>query len=98
MEKEKTIAPEITEELTRLKRLARKTRNVKLRQRYDIIRLYLSERPKPEIAAILDVSLTRKGKGLYSTVINNVFFHTREDIKRAVQASIPLVVIDRFCV
>jgi hypothetical protein len=98
VEKEKTIAPEITEELTRLKRLARKTRNVKLRQRYDIIRLYLSERPKPEIAAILDVSLTRKGKGLYSTVINNVFFHTREDIKQAVQAFIPLVVIDRLCV
>lgn len=41
---------------------------------------------------------------LKSTVINNVFFHTREDIKRAVQAfihyiaSIPLVVIDRLCV
>jgi hypothetical protein len=32
---------------------------VKLRQRYDIIRLYLSERPKPEIAAILDISLTQ---------------------------------------
>lgn len=59
MEKERTIAPEIAEELTQLKRLARKTRNVKLRQRYDIIRLYLSERPKPEIAAILDVSLTQ---------------------------------------
>ena len=41
---------------------------------------------------------------LKSTVINNVFFHTREDIKRAVQsfidyiASIPLIVIDRLCI
>lgn len=32
---------------------------MKLRQRCDIIRLYLSERLKPEIAAILDVSLTQ---------------------------------------
>ena len=41
---------------------------------------------------------------LKSTVINNVFFHTREDIKSAVQsfldfiAAIPLVVIDRLCI
>lgn len=51
--------PEIAEEVGRLKKLARKTRSIKLRQRYDIIRLYLSERPKPEIAAILGVSLTQ---------------------------------------
>ncbi len=42
--------------------------------------------------------------GLKSTVINNVFFHTREVIRLAVQAfidyiaSIPLVVIDRLCI
>ncbi len=41
---------------------------------------------------------------LKSTVINNVFFHTREEIRLAVQAfidyiaSIPLVVIDRLCI
>ena len=41
---------------------------------------------------------------LKSTVINNVFFHTREDIKAAVRsfldyiAAIPLVVIDRLCI
>ena len=41
---------------------------------------------------------------LKSTVINNVFFHTRKDIKRAVRAfiyyiaSIPLVVIAGLCV
>lgn len=41
---------------------------------------------------------------LKSTVINNVFFHTREDIKSAVQsfldfiATIPLIVIDRLCI
>ena len=50
---------EIEEEVARLKRLARKTHDVKLRQRYDIIRLYLSQRAKPEIAAILDISLTQ---------------------------------------
>lgn len=41
---------------------------------------------------------------LKSTVINNVFFHTCEDIRVAVQsfieyiATIPLVVIDRLCI
>lgn len=41
---------------------------------------------------------------LKSTVINNVFFHTRDDIKQAVLAfigyiaSIPLVVVDRLCI
>lgn len=50
---------EIEEEVARLKRLARKTHDVKLRQRYDIIRLYLCKRAKPDIAAILDISLTQ---------------------------------------
>ena len=52
-------AQEIEEEVSRLKRLGRKTHDVKLRQRYDIIRLYLSKRSKPDIAAILDISLTQ---------------------------------------
>ena len=59
MEKDKMTAKEIEEEVARLKSLARKTHNVKQRQRYDIIRLYLCRRAKPEIAAILDLSLTQ---------------------------------------
>ena len=41
---------------------------------------------------------------LKSTVINNVFFHTRDEIKAAVRSflnyidAIPLVVIDRLCI
>ena len=41
---------------------------------------------------------------LISTVVNNVFFHTREEIRAAVHsfldfvATIPLVVIDRLCI
>ena len=41
---------------------------------------------------------------LKNTVINNVFFHTRDDIRAAVQsfldyiATIPLVVVDRLCI
>ena len=61
VEKESIRAKEIEEEeeIARLKKLARKTHDVKLRQRYDIIRLYLCKRTKPDIAAILDVSLTQ---------------------------------------
>ena len=59
MEKESMTGKEIEEEVARLKRLARKTHDVKLRQRYDIIRLYLCKRAKPDIAAILDISLTQ---------------------------------------
>ena len=59
MEKDNMTAKEIEEEVARLKRLARKTHDVRLRQRYDIIRLYLCKRTKPEIAAILDISLTQ---------------------------------------
>ena len=53
MEKESITAKETEEEIARLKRLARKTHDVKLRRRYDMIRLFLSKRAKPEIAAIL---------------------------------------------
>lgn len=59
VEKEPTTAKETEEEVARLKKLARKTHNVKLRQRYDIIRLFLCKRTKPDIAAILDISLTQ---------------------------------------
>ncbi len=59
MEKEIMIDKETEEEIVRLKRLARKTHNAKLRQRYDIIRLFLSKRAKADIAAILDISLTQ---------------------------------------
>jgi len=59
MEKENITAIETEEEVTRLKRLARKTHNVKLRQRYDIVRMFLCNRTKPEIADILDISLTQ---------------------------------------
>ena len=59
MEKEAIMDKETEEEIAQLKRLARKTHNVKLRQRYDIIRLFLSKRAKPEIAAVLDISLTQ---------------------------------------
>ena len=59
MEKEIMHDKETEEEISRVKRLARKTHDVKLRQRYDIIRLFLSKRAKPEIAAILDISLTQ---------------------------------------
>ena len=59
MEKDNMTAKETEEEVARLKRLARKTHDVRLRQRYDIIRLYLCKRTKPEIAAILDISLTQ---------------------------------------
>jgi len=59
VEKESITAKETEEEIARLKRLARKTHDVKLRRRYDMIRLFLSKRAKPEIAAILDISLTQ---------------------------------------
>ena len=59
MEKEIITDKETEEEIARLKRLARKTHKVKLRQRYDIIRLFLCKRAKRDIAAILDISLTQ---------------------------------------
>ena len=59
MEKEIVMNQETEEEIARLKRLSRKTHDAKLRRRYDIIRLYLSKRTKPDIAEILDISLTQ---------------------------------------
>lgn len=59
MEKEIVMDQESEEEIARLKRLARKTHDAKLRRRYDIIRLFLSKRAKPDIADILDISLTQ---------------------------------------
>lgn len=56
MEKEIVMDQESEEEIARLKRLARKTHDAKLRRRYDIIRLFLSKRAKPDIADILDIS------------------------------------------
>ena len=59
MEKGNVIDQETEEEIARVKRLARKTHDAKQRRRYDIIRLYLSKRTKPDIAEILDISLTQ---------------------------------------
>ncbi len=59
MEKDIVRGKVTEEEIARLKRLGRKTHDVKLRRRYDIIRLYLCKRTKPDIAAILDISLTQ---------------------------------------
>ena len=59
MEKGIAIDQETEEVIARLKRLARKTHDAKQRRRYDIIRLYLSKRTKPDIAEILDISLTQ---------------------------------------
>ena len=59
MEKETIIAQEREKEIAQLKRLGRKTHDAKQRRRYDIVRLFLSKRSKPDIADILDVSLTQ---------------------------------------
>ena len=59
MEKE-TIMDQATEkEIAQLKKLGRKTHDAKQRRRYDIVRLFLSKRAKPDIADILDISLTQ---------------------------------------
>ncbi len=50
---------EMGEEITALRKHARKTRNRKLRQRCDIVRLFLLGKGKKEIALIMDVSLTQ---------------------------------------
>ena len=59
MEKETIIAQETEKEIAQLKRLGRKTHDAKQRRRYDIVRLFLSKRAKPDIAEILDISLTQ---------------------------------------
>ena len=59
MEKGSIMEQDTEEEISRLKRLARKTHDGKQRRRYDIVRLFLSKRAKPDIAEILDISLTQ---------------------------------------
>ena len=59
MEKETIMEQGSEEEIARLKKLARKTHDAKLRRRYDIVRLFLSKRAKTDIADILDISLTQ---------------------------------------
>ena len=43
--------------IQKLKKLARKTKDARQRRQYDIVRLYLEGRGKPEIAEIMDMSL-----------------------------------------
>ena len=53
------------EEIIReLKKLARKTKDARQRRQYDIVRLYLEGRRKPEIAGIMDMSL----QGIYNVL------------------------------
>ncbi len=52
-------AKEKGEQIIVLRKLARKTRDRKLRQRYDIVRLFLLGKGKKEIGLIMDVSLTQ---------------------------------------
>ena len=59
MEKESIMDQATEEEIARLKKLGRKTHDAKQRRRYDIVRLFLSKRAKPDIADILDISLTQ---------------------------------------
>ena len=59
MEKGSIMEQDTEEEIAGLKRLARKTHDGKQRRRYDIVRLFLSKRAKPDNAEILDISLTQ---------------------------------------
>ncbi len=59
MAKRKEAMNETAEQIELLKRLGRQTRDRKLCQRYDIVRLSLQENTKKEIAAIMSVSLTQ---------------------------------------
>ncbi len=52
------------ETIAMLKKLARKTRSAQQRRQYDIVRLSLEGRPKPEIAKIMDMSL----QGVYKVL------------------------------
>ena len=45
------------EEITKLKELPRKAHDARQRRQYDIVRLYLAGRKKPEITEIMDMSL-----------------------------------------
>lgn len=53
-----------TEIIAELKKLARKSRDARQRRQYDIVRLYLEGRKKPEIAEIMDMSL----QGIYNVL------------------------------
>ena len=48
---------EKNEIIQKLKKLARKAKDARQRRQYDIVRLYLEGRGKPEIAEIMDMSL-----------------------------------------
>ena len=58
------IPMEKNEEITKLKKLARKAHDARQRRQYDIVRLYLVGRKKPEIAEIMDMSL----QGIYNVL------------------------------
>jgi len=55
---------EKTEEIRKLKELTRKSKDIRMRQRYDTVRLYLQGRTKAEIAEIFDIT--------YQTVRNHI--------------------------
>ena len=52
------------EEITKLKKLARKAHDARQRRQYDIVWLYLAGRKKAEIAEIMDMSL----QGIYNAL------------------------------
>lgn len=54
---EDTTLEQIENTIALLKRLARKTKDIKLRRRYDIVRLALQGRTKKDIASIMDMSI-----------------------------------------
>ena len=55
---------EQVEEITKLKKLARKAHEARQQRQYDIVRLYLTGRKKPEIAEIMDMSI----QGIYNVL------------------------------
>ena len=55
---------EKVEEIRKLKEMARKAHDARQRRQYDIVRLYLEGRKKPEIAEIMDMSL----QGIYNVL------------------------------
>ena len=57
MEKEEEI-------IAQLKKISRKAHDARQRRQYDIVRLYLQGRKKPEIAQIMDMSL----QGIYNVL------------------------------
>lgn len=53
---------QIEDTIVQLKKLARETKEAKLRRRYDIVRLALQGRTKKDIASIMDISI----QGVYN--------------------------------